>query len=126
MGDFSLNIANHLAADYFKNRFDLERVTASYDLNFINWKRCCKAAPPEWFEITIHQHMPMFHMEHCVFCAFLSNGTDYTNCGRPCDRHERETAGPSRGRTPGEGGRRLPQHGVQCTGADRRGICAVA
>jgi putative protease len=27
-------------------------------------------------------------MEHCVFCAFLSQGTDYTNCGRPCDRHE--------------------------------------
>jgi putative protease len=32
--------------------------------------------------------MPMFHMEHCVFCAFLSNGTDYTNCGRPCDKHD--------------------------------------
>jgi putative protease len=39
-------------------------------------------------EITIHQHMPMFHMEHCVFCAFLSSGTDYTNCGRPCDKHD--------------------------------------
>jgi putative protease len=32
--------------------------------------------------------MPMFHMEHCVFCAFLSTGTDYTNCGRPCDQHD--------------------------------------
>ena len=32
--------------------------------------------------------MPMFHMEHCVFCAFMSKGTDYSNCGRPCDRHE--------------------------------------
>jgi putative protease len=32
--------------------------------------------------------MPMFHMEHCVFCAFLSKGTDYRNCGRPCDAHE--------------------------------------
>ena len=30
----------------------------------------------------------MFHMEHCVFCAFLSHGTDYTNCGRPCDKHD--------------------------------------
>jgi putative protease len=30
----------------------------------------------------------MFHMEHCVFCAFLSSGTDYTNCGRPCDKHQ--------------------------------------
>jgi putative protease len=23
-----------------------------------------------------------------VFCAFLSKGTDFTNCGRPCDRHD--------------------------------------
>ena len=30
----------------------------------------------------------MFHMEHCVFCAFLSPGTDKTNCGRPCDEHD--------------------------------------
>ncbi len=30
----------------------------------------------------------MKHMEHCVYCAFLSPGTDHTNCGRPCDHHE--------------------------------------
>ena len=23
-----------------------------------------------------------------MFCAFLSTGTNYTNCGRPCDTHE--------------------------------------
>jgi len=34
IGDYSLNVANRLAADYFKNQFGLERVTASYDLNF--------------------------------------------------------------------------------------------
>ena len=86
--DFSLNIANHLSADYFKNKFGLERVTASYDLNFQQLEALFQGAPPEWFEVTIHQHMPMFHMEHCVFCAFLSSGTDYTNCGRPCDKHD--------------------------------------
>jgi putative protease len=88
VGDYSLNIANRLAADYFKNKFGLERVTASYDLNFTQLEALLQAAPPEWFEVTIHQHIPMFHMEHCVFCAFLSRGTDYTNCGRPCDQHE--------------------------------------
>jgi len=87
-GDYSLNVANRLAADYFKNRFGLERLTPSYDLNFQQLEALLRAAPPAWFEVTIHQHMPMFHMEHCVFCAFLSSGTDYTNCGRPCDRHE--------------------------------------
>jgi U32 family peptidase len=88
IGDYSLNVANRLAADYFKNKFGLERVTASYDLNFTQLEALLHAAPPEWFEVTIHQHMPMFHMEHCVFCAFLSTGTDYTNCGRPCDTQD--------------------------------------
>jgi putative protease len=88
VGDFSLNVANRLAADYFMNRFGLERVTASYDLNVLQLESLLRSAPPEWFEITIHQHMPMFHMEHCVFCAFLSSGKDYRDCGRPCDKHE--------------------------------------
>ncbi len=87
VGDFSLNVANRLTADYFKNDFNLERVTASYDLNVLQLDALLQAAPPEWFEITIHQHMPMFHMEHCVFCAFLSKGKDYHDCGRPCDKH---------------------------------------
>ncbi len=87
VGDFSLNVANRLAADYFKNQFGLERLTASYDLNMVQLEALLQSAPPAWFEITIHQHMPMFHMEHCLFCAFLTTGTDYTNCGRPCDKH---------------------------------------
>jgi putative protease len=88
VGDYSLNIANRISADYFKNQFGLERVTASYDLNFSQLEALLRAAPPEWFEVTIHQHMPMFHMEHCVFCAFLSSGKDFRDCGRPCDKHD--------------------------------------
>ena len=88
VGDFSLNVANHLTAEYFKEKHGLERLTASYDLNFSQLEALLSHGPAEWFEITIHQHMPMFHMEHCVFCAFLSQGTDYTNCGRPCDHHD--------------------------------------
>jgi putative protease len=88
IGDFSLNVANVLSADYFKNKFGLERLTASYDLNAEQLLGLIRSAPPEWFEITLHQHMPMFHMEHCVFCAFLSDGTDFRNCGRPCDKHD--------------------------------------
>jgi len=88
VGDYSLNVANRISADYFKNKFSLERVTASYDLNFSQLEALLRAAPPEWFEVTIHQHMPMFHMEHCVFCAFLSSGKDFRDCGRPCDKHD--------------------------------------
>ena len=88
VGDFSLNVANSLTAGYFKNQFGLERVTASYDLNFQQLEALLQSTPTEWLEVTIHQHMPMFHMEHCVFCAFLSSGTDFRNCGRPCDVHD--------------------------------------
>jgi U32 family peptidase len=88
VGDFSLNVANALTADYFKNKFGLERVTAAYDLNISQLQDLITSSPPDWYEVTIHQHMPMFHMEHCVFCAFLSDGTDFTNCGRPCEKHE--------------------------------------
>ena len=63
-------------------------MTASYDLNITQLEDLLKASPaPETFEVTIHQHMPMFHMEHCVFCAFLSEGKDYTDCGRPCEKY---------------------------------------
>ncbi|HEY8993622.1 MAG TPA: DUF3656 domain-containing protein [Lacunisphaera sp.] len=87
-GDFSLNVANPLTAEYYIQRYGLERVTASYDLNVAQLEALLQGAPPAWFDITLHQHMPMFHMEHCVFCAFLSDGTDYRNCGRPCDKHD--------------------------------------
>jgi U32 family peptidase len=87
VGDFSLNIANAIAADVFK-QFNLERLTASYDLNIQQLEALLQSSPPNWFEITLHQHMPMFHMEHCVFCAFLSEGKDFRDCGRPCEQHE--------------------------------------
>jgi putative protease len=86
-GDFSLNVANPWTAEHFLGRHGLERVTASYDLNVAQLEALLAAAPGSWFDLTIHQHMPMFHMEHCVFCAFLSKGRDYRDCGRPCDEH---------------------------------------
>jgi putative protease len=86
-GDYSLNVANRLAADYFLDRFGLERVTTSYDLNSQQLEALLAAGPADRLEVTIHQHMPMFHMEHCVFCAFLSTGKDYRDCGRPCEKH---------------------------------------
>lgn len=86
VGDFSLNVANPLSAQFFITA-GIERLTISYDLNIAQVLDLLQETPPSWFELTIHQHMPMFHMEHCVFAAFLSSGKDHTDCGRPCDRH---------------------------------------
>lgn len=87
VADFSLNAANDLTVEWLKAR-GAARVTASYDLSADQLFDLLRATPSAWLEIVIHQQIPMFHMEHCVFCAVLSPGTNKTNCGRPCDHHE--------------------------------------
>ena len=87
IGDFSLNVANPLTAKILRESAHLDRLTISYDLNISQVLELLGKTPPEWLELTLHQHMPMFHMEHCVFCTFLSSGTTYKDCGRPCEKH---------------------------------------
>ncbi len=87
IGDFSLNVANPITAALFMQQAGLAWLTVSYDLNITQVLDLLAAAPPAWFELTLHQHMPLFHMQHCVFCAFLSAGTTYLDCGRPCEHH---------------------------------------
>ncbi|GAA5494687.1 hypothetical protein Rhal01_00850 [Rubritalea halochordaticola] len=87
-GDFSLNCANPATAKLLIEEAGLDHLTLSYDLNINQLMDLLQAAPANWFEQTLHQHMPMFHMEHCVFCTFLSEGTTYKDCGRPCETHK--------------------------------------
>jgi putative protease len=84
--DYSLNATNELTVQYLIGQ-GAQRVTASYDLNRDQLLGLVRVVPPQWLEVVLHQHMPLFHMEHCVFCAVLSPGTNKTNCGRPCDDH---------------------------------------
>ncbi|OZB93305.1 U32 family peptidase [Paenibacillus sp. XY044] len=86
IGDFSLNIANHKAVDLFLEA-GCDLVTPSYDLNIQQMVDLLERSNTSQMEIVIHQHLPMFHTEHCVYCTFLSEGTDFTNCGRPCESH---------------------------------------
>ncbi|TYA11820.1 U32 family peptidase [Paenibacillus faecis] len=86
IGDFSLNIANHKTVELFLEA-GCDLVTPSYDLNVQQMVDLLRHSRTAQMEIVIHQHLPMFHTEHCVYCTFLSEGTDYTNCGRPCEEH---------------------------------------
>ncbi|MGQ0634781.1 MAG: DUF3656 domain-containing U32 family peptidase [Planctomycetaceae bacterium] len=88
-GDYALNITNELTADLF-SRTGLVRLTPGYDLNFSQLETLLARFCAVPFEVVLHQHMPMFHMEHCVFSHVLSNGKDFHDCGRPCDRHQVE------------------------------------
>ncbi len=86
IGDFSLNVSNDLTADLLIQS-GLSWLVPSYDLNWDQFQELIRTSDPTWYEPVVHQHMPMFHMEHCVFAAFLSTGKDHRDCGRPCDRH---------------------------------------
>jgi putative protease len=87
LGDYTLNVSNELTAAMFAEQ-GLERLVPSYDLNWQQLTALLGRFKPDQFESVVHQHMPMFHMEHCVFAHTLSNGKDYRDCGRPCDNHQ--------------------------------------
>lgn len=82
-GDFSLNTANVLTARALLD-LGLSHLTPTHDLNA---QQVAELLGPEALEPIAYQHLPVFHTEHCVFCRFLSDGTDYTNCGHPCESH---------------------------------------
>lgn len=87
IADYSLNIANELTAAVFAAE-GVQRMVPSYDLSWPQMLAMMNHFDPVFFEVVVHQHMPMFHMEHCVFAHTLSNGADYKTCGRPCEEHQ--------------------------------------
>ena len=89
MGDFSLNATNHKTVNYLIGK-GLKSVCASYDLNQNQLESLISQCSPENLEITLHQYMPEFHMEHCVFAAFMSKGSSFKDCGKPCEKHQVE------------------------------------
>lgn len=86
IGDTSLNAANSLSALVYL-REGLRRVSLACDLTAEQALPMIRQLPAGTLEVLIHFHVPMFHMEHCVFAAFLSHGKDWRDCGRPCERH---------------------------------------
>jgi U32 family peptidase len=86
IGDFSLNVANELTADLLM-REGFARLVPSYDLSWEQFVALVRRSDPDWYEPVIHQHMPMFYQEFCIYAAYLSTGKDWRDCGRPCDRH---------------------------------------
>jgi len=87
IGDFSLNAANSIsAAEYFAR--GVSRLTPTHDLNAAQVADLARTAGADRIEAIAYQHLPVFHTEHCVFCRFLSTGTSYKDCGRPCEKHQ--------------------------------------
>jgi putative protease len=89
IGDASLNAANAITAELFL-AMGLSRLTPAHDLNGDQVAELVRSAGADRFEAVAYHHLPVFHTEHCVFCRFLSTGTSYLDCGRPCDHHRVE------------------------------------
>ena len=94
VGDFSLNTANSLTAEMYLG-LGLSRITPTHDLNGAQVGELARWIDPEKIEVVAYQHLPVFHTEHCVFCRFLSSGTSYRDCGRPCEKHRVELKDPT-------------------------------
>jgi len=95
IGDFSLNAANVLTTGELL-RLGLATITPTHDLNAAQVTELARQVGGEVLEVVAYQHLPVFHTEHCVFCRFLSEGTSYRDCGRPCEEHQvslRDAAG---------------------------------
>jgi putative protease len=85
-GDFSLNATNAVTARTLL-ALGLSTLTPAYDLDLTQLLDLARGVPALRLEVTLHQHLPLFHNEHCVYSHLLSNGRDFRDCGRPCERH---------------------------------------
>jgi putative protease len=95
IGDFSLNAANEITASELLS-LGIRSLTPTHDLNAAQVSSLARRVGPGRIEAIVYQHLPVFHTEHCVFCRFLSTGTSYRDCGRPCEEHRvalRDSAG---------------------------------
>ena len=87
IGDFSLNAANVLSAQLLLDA-GIQRLAPTHDCNAMQIADMVTQLGNQSIEIIAYHHLPVFHTEHCVFCRFLSTGTSYKDCGRPCESHQ--------------------------------------
>ncbi len=95
VGDFSLNVSNSHTVRYLLGQ-NFDGLNLSYDcsqeelenlLITLNGEEWNAQPMTNFLEITVSHFMPSFHMEHCVFAQFLSKGSSYLDCGKPCEKY---------------------------------------
>jgi putative protease len=64
----------------------LDAFTPAFDLDAAQLSRLLASPVGRYAELVVHHPMPLFHNEHCLFAALLSEGRDHRSCGRPCEK----------------------------------------
>jgi putative protease len=81
--DFSLNVANELTASVLRD-WGVQLMVPSYDLKIKDIDDLIKRTSPAWYEVIVHDRLPMFHTEHCVFADMLGIESNRSGCGKAC------------------------------------------
>jgi U32 family peptidase len=87
VADFSLNAANELTVHWLRE-LGAARVTVSADLDWEQLLKLTAAVPPDWLEVVVFRHEPLFHTQYCVFCGECSSSSGKPKCGEPCRRRQ--------------------------------------
>jgi len=85
--DYNFNVTNPLSAEYLMTHWKLDSLTLSYDLNIRQIRSLLGHTNPDWFEMNIHQHLPMFHTQLCSFCTYLTKEKGFPYCQKACEKH---------------------------------------
>ena len=88
-GDHSLNVCNSMTSEWLLAQ-GLQGLHPSWDLNRQQLGDLVRQFGGASFEVGLHFYVPTYHMEHCVFAAYLSKGSSYPDCKVPCMTHEVE------------------------------------
>ncbi len=86
-GDSTFNITNPVSANHYLRNCGLRTLTLSNDLGMKQIASMFQYADPEYFELILHQHIPMFHTAFCLFCAYLTKEAGFPKCGMPCEHN---------------------------------------
>jgi putative protease len=120
VGDFSLNVTNRItAAEVLARGADV--FTPAFDLDGAQLRALLTGPLAGFAEVVLHHPMPLFHMEHCLIAAELSEGRDHLTCGRPCEHHAvslRDRAGLEHPVEADVGCRNTVFHGASQSAAD--------
>jgi U32 family peptidase len=87
VADFSLNAANELTVHWLRE-LGADRVTVSADLEWEQLLKLTAALPPDWLEVVVYQHEPLFHTQYCVFCGECSSSGGKPRCVELCQRRQ--------------------------------------
>ena len=85
--DATFNVANPIAFNWLLERFHPERITPGYDLTHKQVLDLTPFVPTDRIELIIHQHIPMFHMQYCLFARWIARAPNRLSCGAKCKIH---------------------------------------